>query len=92
LGSCDAAVVAKAAEAFHREARMLEAHLAKHPCLAGTGMTLADFSVVAPLYYAEKAELRLQPARLARHGARCRRGLTRPAGHGEEAEAPRPHI
>jgi glutathione S-transferase len=61
LGSCDAAVVAKAAEAFHREARMLEAHLAKHPCLAGTGMTLADFSVVAPLYYAEKAELPLAP-------------------------------
>jgi glutathione S-transferase len=61
LGPCDAAVVAKAIEAFHRDARVLEAHLAKHPYLAGTGVTLADFSVVAPLFYAEKAELPLTP-------------------------------
>jgi glutathione S-transferase len=59
LGPCDAAVVAKATEAFHREARVLDGHLAKYPYLAGTGVTLADFSVVAPLFYAEKAELPL---------------------------------
>ena len=35
LGPCDAAVVAKAIEAFHHDARVLEAHLAKHPYLAG---------------------------------------------------------
>ena len=61
MGSPDAAVVAKATEAFHREARVLEVHLAKHPYLAGTGVTLADFSVAAPLFYAEKAELPLTP-------------------------------
>ncbi len=61
LGPCDAAVVAKATEAFHREARVLEAHLAEHPYLAGTGVTLADFSVAAPLFYGEKAELPLTP-------------------------------
>jgi glutathione S-transferase len=61
LGPCDAAVVAKAIEAFHRDARVLEAYLAKQPYLAGTRVTLADFSVVAPLFYAEKAELPLTP-------------------------------
>jgi glutathione S-transferase len=61
LGPCDAAVVAKGTDAFHREARVLEARLAKHPYLAGTGVTLAHFSVVAPLFYAEKAELPLTP-------------------------------
>ena len=53
--------MAKATEAFHSDARVLEAHLAKHPYLAGNGVTLADFSVVAPLFYAEKAELPLTP-------------------------------
>jgi len=61
LGPCDAAVVAKATEAFHRDARVLEAQLAKHPYLVGTGVTLADFSVAAPLFYAEKAKLPLTP-------------------------------
>jgi glutathione S-transferase len=61
LGPSDAAVVAKATEAFHREACVLEAHLAKFPYLAGTGVTLADFSVASPLFYAEKAELPLMP-------------------------------
>jgi glutathione S-transferase len=61
LGPSDAAVVAKATEAFHRDARVLEAQLAKLPYLAGTGVTLADFSVAAPLFYAEKAELPLTP-------------------------------
>jgi len=61
LGPYDAAVVAKATEAFHRDARVLEPHLAKHPYLVGTGVTLADFSVAAPLFYAEKAELPLTP-------------------------------
>jgi len=59
LGAPDAAVVAKATEAFNREARVLDAHLAKQPYLVGTGLTLADFSVAAPLFYAKEAELPL---------------------------------
>ncbi len=35
LGAADAAVVAKGTEAFNREARVLDAHLAEQPYLAG---------------------------------------------------------
>src|SRR5262249_20632188 len=61
LGTPDAAVVAKATEAFNREARVLDAHLAKQPCLVGDDVTLADFSVAAPLVYVKEAELPLAP-------------------------------
>ena len=57
LGAPDSAVVAKATEAFHREAGVLEAHLAKQPYLVGKELTLADFAVGAPLFYAKEAEL-----------------------------------
>jgi glutathione S-transferase len=57
LGPPDAAIVAKATEAFNREARVLDAHLAKNTCLVGTAITLADFAVAAPLFYAKEAEL-----------------------------------
>jgi len=57
LGPPDAAVVAKGTEAFHREARVLDAHLAKQAYLVGATVTLADFSVAAPLFYAKEAEL-----------------------------------
>jgi glutathione S-transferase len=60
LGAPDAAVVAKATEAFNREAQMLDAHLAKRSHLVGAGWTLADFSVAAPLFYAKEAELPLE--------------------------------
>ena len=33
---------------------MLDAHLAKQPYLVGKDITLADFSVAAPLFYAER--------------------------------------
>jgi glutathione S-transferase len=33
----------------------------KHPYLVGRGLTLADFSVAARLFFAEKAELPLTP-------------------------------
>lgn len=59
LGAADAAVVAKGTEAFNREARVLDAHLAKQPYLVGSEPTLADFSVAAPLFYASEAELPL---------------------------------
>lgn len=57
LGPPDTAVVAKATEAFTREAKVLDAHLAKNAYLVGTAMTLADFSVAAPLFYVKEAEL-----------------------------------
>jgi glutathione S-transferase len=57
LGPVDAAVVAKATDAFHREAAVLDAHLSKRPYLVGNDPTLADFSVVAPLVYAAEGEL-----------------------------------
>jgi glutathione S-transferase len=61
LGAPDEAVVAKATECFNREARMLDAHLAKQPYLVGDAVTLADFGVAAPLFYAKEGELPLAP-------------------------------
>jgi glutathione S-transferase len=61
LGPPDAAALAKGTESFHREARVLDAHLAKRPYLVGKEPTLADFSVAAPLFHAQAAELPLEP-------------------------------
>jgi glutathione S-transferase len=61
LGGPDPARVATGTEAFNRDARILEAHLAKQPYLVGSGVTLADFSVAAPLFYTKQAELPLEP-------------------------------
>jgi glutathione S-transferase len=63
LGPPDAAVVTKGMEAFNREARVLDAHLAKNAYLVGTRVTLADFSVAAPLFYIKQAEMPLVPHR-----------------------------
>jgi glutathione S-transferase len=57
IGAPDAAAVEKATEAFNREAGLLDAHLATKPYLVGTGVTLADFSVAAQLFYTKEAEL-----------------------------------
>ena len=57
VGAADEAVVAMATEAFHREAGVLDAHLAKQSYLVGNALTLADFSVAAPLFYTKEAEL-----------------------------------
>ena len=59
MGAPDEAVVTKATQAFHREAAVLDGHLAKRSHLAGTGLTLADFTVVTPLVYAVEGELPL---------------------------------
>jgi glutathione S-transferase len=40
-------------------ARVLDAHLATRPWLVGADVTLADYAVVAPLMYKEKARLPL---------------------------------
>jgi glutathione S-transferase len=61
LGPPDEAAVAKGTECFNREARVLDAHLASQPYLVGTAVTLADFSVAAPLFYAKEAELPIAP-------------------------------
>jgi glutathione S-transferase len=57
LGPPDAAVVAAATTAFHREAKMLDAHLAQKPYLVGLGPTLADMSAAASIIYAEEAQI-----------------------------------
>jgi glutathione S-transferase len=61
MGPPDEAAIAKGIEAFDREARLLDAHLAKQPYLVGKALTLADFSVAAPLFYTEKAGLPVGP-------------------------------
>jgi len=58
-GPPDAAVIAKALDAFHREARVLDAHLAKQSYLVGDDLTLADLSIAAPLVYAQQADMPL---------------------------------
>ena len=61
LGPPDEAILAKGTECFNREARVLDAHLSKSSYLVGTGVTLADFAVAAPLFYAKEAELPVAP-------------------------------
>ena len=61
LGPPDAATVAKGLTAFNKEAAVLDAHLAKQSYLVGKDVTLADFSVAAPLFYADRADLPLAP-------------------------------
>jgi glutathione S-transferase len=61
LGPPDDAILAKGTEAFNREARVLDAHLSKHSYLVGNAVTLADFAVAAPLFYAKEADLPIAP-------------------------------
>jgi glutathione S-transferase len=61
LGPPDAAVLEKATEGFHREARVLDAHLAKQPYLTGSDLTLADIPVAASIAYHKEAAMPLEP-------------------------------
>ena len=61
LGAADEPVVARGLECFNKEAAVLEAHLAKQSYLVGKELTLADFSVAAPLFYAKEAGMPLAP-------------------------------
>jgi glutathione S-transferase len=66
LGPADEAVIAKGVEAYGKEAAMLDAHLAQQHLaqqkyLVGNGLTIADFAVAAPLFYAKEADLPLGP-------------------------------
>jgi len=61
MGPPDEAIVAKGTECFNKEAKVLDAHLAKQKYLVGDALTLADFTVAAWLLYAKQAELPLGP-------------------------------
>ena len=61
LGGPDPVIVVRAMEAFHREAKVLDAHLAKQKYLVGNHVTLADFSVAAPLFHAERGGIPVAP-------------------------------
>jgi glutathione S-transferase len=61
LGPPDAAVVEKATEGFHREARVLDAHLSKQPYMTGNELTLADFSVAGSIAYNKEAAMPIEP-------------------------------
>lgn len=61
LGPPDAAAVVKGNEAFNKEAKMLDAHLAQHKYLVNDTLTIADFAVAAPLFHAQGAALPLNP-------------------------------
>ena len=61
LGEKDMAVLTKAEAAFHRDAAILDAHLAKHQFLATGTLTLADFAVASYLHYAVAAKLPWEP-------------------------------
>jgi glutathione S-transferase len=59
LGPPNEAEVAKGLECFNREAAVLEALLGRQPYLVGKDVTLADFSIAAPLFHAQAADLPL---------------------------------
>jgi glutathione S-transferase len=61
LGPPDEAAIAKGVAAYEKEAAMLDAHLAKQKYLVGNTLTIADFAVAAPLFYAKEAELPIEP-------------------------------
>ncbi len=61
LGPPEEAVTSKATEAFNKEAKMLDEHLAKHKYLVGDTLTIADFAVAAAMMYAKQAEMPIAP-------------------------------
>jgi len=61
LGPPDEAIIAKGVEAYNKEAAMLDAHLGRQKHLVGDALTIADFAVAAPLFYAKQAQLSVAP-------------------------------
>ena len=61
MGEMDTAALKKAEAAFHRDAAVLDAHLAKHQFLAAGTLTLADFAVASYLHFAVAAKLPWEP-------------------------------
>jgi len=60
LGEPDQAALAKGAELFHRIAKVLDDHLKRNKFVAGDRLTIADFSIAAPLNYAAMVRLPLE--------------------------------
>jgi glutathione S-transferase len=57
----DTAAIAKGTDTFHRAATVLDGHLRGKKFVAGDKLTVADFSLGAPLNYAEAARLPIAP-------------------------------
>jgi glutathione S-transferase len=60
IGEPDANALAQGTQLFHQDAAVLDKHLERHPYLAGDTLTLADFTVAAPLFNAEMAKIPLE--------------------------------
>lgn len=59
LGAPDEARVAAAEPALHAEAKVLDQHLASRSHIVGTAPTTADFAVIGPFLYSERARMPL---------------------------------
>lgn len=59
-GEPDQAALAKGAELFHRAAKVLDNHLKHNKYVAGDRLSVADFSIGAPLNYAEAARIPIE--------------------------------
>jgi len=59
MGEPDPKALAQAGELFHQDASVLDKHLERHAYLVNDALTLADFTVVAPLFLAERARVPL---------------------------------
>ena len=62
-GEPDPAAIAKATESFHRVAQVLDGQLKGKKFVTGDTLTVADFSLGAPLNLAEMARLPVEPYR-----------------------------
>jgi glutathione S-transferase len=62
-GEPDPAALAKGAELFHRSATVLDGQLKGKPWITGDTLTIADFSLGAPMNYAEMAHFPLDSYR-----------------------------
>ena len=60
LGEPDPLIVQQASDRFHKEASVLNNHLANHEYLVNNTLTLADFSVASDLTYAIPARFPLE--------------------------------
>ena len=60
-GDADQAALAKGAESFHRAAKVLDGQLKGRKFVTGDALTLADFSLGAPLNLADMARFPIEP-------------------------------
>ena len=60
-GAPDQAQLEKGAELFHRAAKVLDDQLKRNKFVAGEKLSIADFSIAAPLNYAAMALLPVEP-------------------------------